>query len=173
MKVAIFAPPYAHDSYQSIKKEVNRVFGKKMELEIPFFWEPPTVSQMRATGVCDELDETCWKESEKAFYCDANITTFIQKITGYNNFLFLTPHCHRLRATPQGLQTGSAVGICEGKKVSVVPFWDMGHVLHELGHMLGLDHCKDEGCIMFGGYIWIKKETLCRDCQEALQKLNL
>lgn len=139
-------------------------------MDFLFCWEPPTVKEMRATGVCDKLNEACWEEEVKNFYCTAQITSLMEKIVDYEYFLFLTTHNPVLRATPYGVQTASSVGHMEEKHLAVAPFWDMGHILHEVGHLLRLDHCKDITCIMYEGYL-LKQNHLCQNHKMKIRRL--
>ena len=43
-------------------------------------------------------------------------------------------------------------------------------VLHEVGHMIGLEHCKNSYCLMFpGGHV--DNERLCSSCKQKLNKV--
>jgi len=169
VKVAFFAPD-AYKMPKNLKNELDRVYKMKVELDFLFHWEPPTVEEMRATGICDELNEACWEAEVKNFYCTAQITTLMEKIVDYEYFLFLTTHNPTLRATPCGAQTGSAFGRMERKHLAIAPFWDMGHILHEVGHLLGLHHCRDKVCMMYEGYIR-KQNSLCKKHRIEIRRL--
>jgi hypothetical protein len=166
IKVALFAPD-AYKMPKNLKRELNTTYGNKVELEFLFHWEPPTVEEMRATGVCDELDEACWKAEDKNFYCSAQITTLMEKLVDYEYFLFLTTHNPLIRASLYGVQTLSSVGRMEGKHLAIAPFWDMSHILHEVGHLLGLKHCRDKACVMYEGYL-CKQRNLCKNHKKEI-----
>ena len=169
VKIALFAPD-ADKIPVNLNKEVGRVYSKKVELDFLFHWEPSTVKEMRATGVCDKLDEACWEGEVKNFYCTAEISTLIEKIADYEYFLFLTTHNPILRATSCGIQSGSSVTHPEDKHLAVAPFWDLEHILHEVGHSLGLNHCKDKKCIMYEGYL-LKQNHLCQNHKMKIRRL--
>ncbi len=169
VRIVFFAPD-AYKIPENLETEASKVYDKKIKFDFLFNWEPPTVSEMRATGICDELDEICWKGHTKNFYCNAQITTLIEKITDHKHFLFLTTHNPILRATTCGMQSGSAVAHPEGKHLAVAPFWDMDHILHEVGHLLELDHCKDGACIMHEGHLH-KQRHLCKRHKLKIRRL--
>jgi hypothetical protein len=160
IRIALFAPD-AYKMPKNLKNELDRVYKKRVELNFLFHWEPPTVEEMRATGICDELNEACWKAEVKSFYCTAQITTLMERIVDYEYFLFLTTHYPILHATPCGSLTASSVGHMKEKHLAIAPFWDMEHILHELGHLVGLDHCRDKACIMHESHLR-KQRDLCK-----------
>jgi len=160
IKVAMFAPD-PHRMPKNLDEKVDRLYGKNVALEFCFYWEPPTVEEMRATGVCDKLAEVCWQEHDvKDFYCKTQISSLIERVANYEYFLFLTTQNPILRGTPCGVGTGSVVGHLEGKHLAVAPFWDMEHILHEVGHMIGLEHCEDVDCVMYEGHLR-RQSSLC------------
>ena len=154
--------PDPHKMPRNLDTRLNGLYRKNVELEFLFYWEPPTVEEMRATGVCDKLDEACWEEHDdvKDFYCKTQLSSLVERLPGYEYFLFLTTHNPILSATPFGVRTGSAVAHPEGKHIAVAPFWDIEHILHEVGHMIGLVHCKDVDCIMYEAHL-CKQSSLC------------
>jgi predicted Zn-dependent protease len=44
-------------------------------------------------------------------------------------------------------------------------------VMHEMGHMVGLDHCENDNCLMVP-YDHLDNDTLCYWCQKRLQKIK-
>ncbi|MCJ7505127.1 matrixin family metalloprotease [Candidatus Bathyarchaeota archaeon] len=167
IKIATFLPD-PHRQPRNLDERISGLYGSNIQLQFPFYWEPPTVEEMRATGICSKLNEACWEEHEaKDFYCKAQIASFIERLDDYGYFLFLTTHNPIIDATPSGIMTGSAVAHPEGRHIAVAPFWDMEHILHEVGHMLGLDHCGDMNCIMYQSYLH-KQNRLCEHHKKSL-----
>lgn len=44
-------------------------------------------------------------------------------------------------------------------------------VMHEMGHLVGLEHCEDENCLMIP-YDHLDNDTLCDRCKWKLKKLS-
>ena len=44
-------------------------------------------------------------------------------------------------------------------------------VMHEMGHLVGLDHCDDENCLMIA-YDHLDNSSLCPICKKKLQKIK-
>jgi hypothetical protein len=152
-RIALFIPS-PHKRPRDLDEQLGRLYGKNVTLDFAFYWEPPTVEEMRATGICDRLDEACWTEHDtKDIYCKNQIQSLIQRVSGYEYYLFLTTYNPILYAAHVGVGTGSVTGYFEGKHLAIAPFWDMQHILHEVGHLIGLEHCENADCVMYKGHL--------------------
>lgn len=127
---------------------------------------PLAVDEVR-NGICRDLnDEKAHSDVLRCLsvntYCSRAVKRVRQNLYPNELVLIFT------EALPGMVKGVKAPGIAYGRVALVYSKMSKESVvLHEIGHMLGLDHCSNKKCLMFKA---ATTEKLCRKCQTELKK---
>jgi len=163
MKIKIARKDPRFNTPEEFMEEAGRYFGVEIE-------EGPTIPLTLSidayrSGICGKEDEEkilgCLKNYT---YCPALVLETKEELN-CDGLLVFTPELPKPPERTEGGKVEPGFANIE-EKVSLVWEWaGTNEVLHELGHLAGLDDCPNRGCLMNKKE---RGEELCDECSEKL-----
>ncbi len=146
----------------ALKSEFNESVFRAAEFKVPRICFNPLRNQYDASQIIEHLEKNFNKKCDKHLLI-VDIDLYMPRF----NFIF---------GLAEPRKCAAIVSLYRLKGEDLIKERLQKEVVHEIGHLMGLDHCVIPTCVMYFsnniGDTDKKNKTLCPECRRKIEKLS-